>query len=152
MSRCQDTKADRPSSPGSRLGWTTGKSDSSRWETRCCSPKLSGNCIWEQDTYISAWPWRAEGSGIFSFPPLQRGNMASRLLPFLVVDKELRRCDKASLERLRKSGNDDVFFEFPNCTQRDTRTGLVLKTPKTESSVRKIYLPITVIAALKEEK
>lgn len=57
---------------------------------------------------------------------------------FLMVDKELRRCDKASLERLRKSGNDDVFFEFPNCTQRDTRTGLVLKTPKTESSVRKI--------------
>lgn len=71
---------------------------------------------------------------------------------FFVVDKELRRCDKASLERLRKSGNDDVFFEFPNCTQRDTRTVLVLKTPKTESSVRKIYLPVTVIVALKEEK
>ena len=71
---------------------------------------------------------------------------------FLVVDKELRRCDKASMERLRKSGNDDVFYEFPNCTQRDTRTVLVLKTPKTESSVRKIYLPVTVIVALKEEK
>jgi len=71
---------------------------------------------------------------------------------YLVVEKELRRCDKPSLERLRESGNDDVFFEFPNCFGRDTRTVLVLKTPKTESSVRTIYIPITVANALKEEK
>ena len=71
---------------------------------------------------------------------------------YLVVEKELRRCDKPSLERLRKSGNDDVFFEFPNFTQRETRTVLVLKTPKTESSVRTIYIPVTVVNALKAEK
>lgn len=71
---------------------------------------------------------------------------------YLVVEKELRRCDKPSLERLRENGNDDVFFEFPNCFGKETRTVLVLKTPKTESSVRKIYIPITVVNALKEEK
>ncbi len=44
------------------------------------------------------------------------------------------------------------FFEFPNFTQRETRTVLVLKTPKTESSVRTIYIPVTVVNALKGEK
>ena len=71
---------------------------------------------------------------------------------YLTVEKELRRCDKPSLDRLRENGNDDVFFIFPNCVQKESRTVLALKTPKTESSVRKVFIPVTVIAALKEEK
>lgn len=71
---------------------------------------------------------------------------------YLTVEKELRRCDKTSLERLRACGNDDVFFVFPNWKQTETRTVLVLKTPKTESSVRSIFIPEAVIELLKEEK
>ena len=80
VSRCQNTKASQPSSPGSQRSWIIGKSDSSRWETRCCSPRLSWNCMWERDTCTSAWLWRAEESGTFSSPPPQRRSMALSLL------------------------------------------------------------------------
>ena len=68
---------------------------------------------------------------------------------YLYVEKELRRCDQASLKALQENGRSDVFLTFP-LTKENSPTVLVLKTPKTESSVRTIYIPATVIRALKE--
>ena len=45
-----------------------------------------------------------------------------------------------------------VIFTFPEWKQTDSTTSLVLKSPKTESSVRKVYLPRTVALALREVK
>jgi integrase len=68
---------------------------------------------------------------------------------YLSVEKELRRCQKNSLDALREKGRGDIFYEFSPLVKRNCSTVLVLKTPKTESSVRNIYLPGTVISALK---
>lgn len=69
---------------------------------------------------------------------------------YLVVEKELRRCSKESLKLLKNQGRDDVFFTFPEMKQTGCTTSLVLKTPKTESSVRTIYLPDRVATELKK--
>ena len=65
------------------------------------------------------------------------------------VEKELRRCYISSLEQLKTQGRDDVFFTFPRWKQTECSTILVLKTPKTESSVRTIYLPKRIVEELK---
>ena len=70
----------------------------------------------------------------------------------LFISKELKRCQKSSLEALEKRGRSKVLFTFPAWKQTDCTTALVLKTPKTESSVRVVYLPRTVAAALLEAK
>lgn len=70
----------------------------------------------------------------------------------LFINKELKRCQKSSLEALEKRGRSKVLFEFPAWKQTDCTTSLVLKTPKTESSVRVVFLPRTVAAALIEAK
>ncbi len=67
----------------------------------------------------------------------------------LIVNKELLRCDKKSLEELQQKGRDDVYFYFPECKEsKRSTTVLVLKTPKTESSVRTNYIPATVAQAI----
>ena len=71
---------------------------------------------------------------------------------YLYVEKELRRCNKESLEKLKKQGRDEVFLTFPPCKKQNGTTSLVLKTPKTASSVRNIYIPETVALALKQMK
>ena len=71
---------------------------------------------------------------------------------YLYVEKELRRCEKESLKKLKEQQRDDVFFVFPEWKKTGCSTSLVLKTPKTESSVRVIYLPRAVSDALKEMK
>lgn len=71
---------------------------------------------------------------------------------FLYVEKELRRCQKSSLEQLRSKGRDEVFLTFPEIKKTGCTTSLVLKTPKTESSVRTIYLPFTVVEMLRDTK
>ena len=68
------------------------------------------------------------------------------------VNKELKRCQKDSLEALAHRGRSQVIFTFPEWKQTDSTTSLVLKSPKTESSVRKVYLPKTVSLALREVK
>ena len=79
-------------------------------------------------------------------PGLMQNDNAS-----LRVEKELRRCTNLSLEKLREQGRDDVYFTFPLWKKKSpSTTTLVLKTPKTESSVRTIYLPPTVIHALRQ--
>lgn len=68
------------------------------------------------------------------------------------VNKELKRCQKDSLEALAHRGRSQVIFTFPEWKQTDSTTSLVLKFPKTESSIRKIFLPKTVALALREVK
>lgn len=70
----------------------------------------------------------------------------------LFINKELKRCQKSCLEALEKRGRSKVLFAFPAWKQTDCTTALVLKTPKTESSVRVVFLPRTVALALIEAK
>lgn len=64
---------------------------------------------------------------------------------YVYVQQELSRADRATMEAL---DNKDVMFIFPTlrpgCASR-----LVLKTPKTTSSIRKIYIPKTLAYILK---
>lgn len=59
---------------------------------------------------------------------------------------------KDSLEKLREQERDEVIFTFPAWKKMPSTTSLVLKTPKTESSVRQIYLPNTIAEALIQHK
>lgn len=71
---------------------------------------------------------------------------------YLQVEKELRRSSKQCIRDLERQGRNDIFFTFPPCKATESTTLLVLKTPKTDSSVRNIYIPETVCIALKEAK
>lgn len=71
---------------------------------------------------------------------------------FLSVEKELRRVSRQSAAELKKRGMDNIFFTFPSIKKSSSTTILVLKTPKTDSSVRNIFVPETVAAALQEMK
>lgn len=64
----------------------------------------------------------------------------------LFVDRVIDRVDKKLVEKLPKM---EVYFSFPNLYP-GARTMIVLKQPKTEGSVRNVYLPRTV--AYKLEK
>ena len=64
------------------------------------------------------------------------------------INKELKRCDKTSLADLERRGHSDVILAFSSWKLNESSTVLVLKTPKTESSVRRVFLPQTVINAL----
>lgn len=63
------------------------------------------------------------------------------------VTKEIERLYK---EELRKT-KTEVYFIFPTF-KPDTKTVLVLKRPKTEQSIRKVYLPKSLAYALVEHK
>jgi integrase len=62
------------------------------------------------------------------------------------IEKELERVTKNAIEMLKSK---DILFVFPTILS-NTSTRLVLKTPKTESSVRKVWLPKTVAYILRE--
>ncbi len=66
----------------------------------------------------------------------------------VIVEKELERVSKNAIEILTKK---DILFSFPTILS-NTSTRLVLKTPKTESSIRKVWLPKTVAYILREWK
>ena len=57
--------------------------------------------------------------------------------PYIIINKELQRVDKTALRALDKK---DVIYEFPAVREKG-KTVLVLKKPKTKSSIRKVYLP-----------
>ena len=59
---------------------------------------------------------------------------------FLFINKEMQRVSKSALKELDKK---DVLFIFPSESRKCT-TVCVLKTPKTESSIRKVFLPASV--------
>lgn len=66
----------------------------------------------------------------------------------ITVNSELSRINKDVLELL---GHRDVLFRFPPLI-KGTHTELVLKTPKTESSIRDIYIPETVANMLRKRR
>ena len=70
----------------------------------------------------------------------------------VLINKELKRCQKDSLADLSRRGRSKVIFTFPEWKQTTSTTSLVLKSPKTESSVRTVFLPKTVALALREVK
>ncbi len=65
----------------------------------------------------------------------------------LEIRQELKRCDKKALEVLESRKRSTVYFVFPEMKD-NCKTSLVLKSPKTESSVRTVYLPNTVALEL----
>ena len=69
----------------------------------------------------------------------------------VLIDKELKRCDKSSLQDLERRGRSKVRFIFPEVKRKQPcKTALVLKALKTASSIRNVYLPETVSMALLE--
>lgn len=69
---------------------------------------------------------------------------------FLSVEKELARVREDVLSVL---GEEEIIRKFPRTMYlEDASTLLVLKTPKTESSVRKVWMPKTVAYILREWK
>ena len=67
---------------------------------------------------------------------------------FVLINKELQRVSRIALEKL---DSKDVILIFPS-ESSTTSTVQVLKTPKTQSSVRKVFLPPTVANMLIEWK
>ena len=66
----------------------------------------------------------------------------------IFVNKELQRVNKETMEKLDKK---DVILVFPHILSGNN-TSLVLKSPKTKTSVRKIFLPKSVASMLTERK
>lgn len=67
---------------------------------------------------------------------------------YLIIDKELSRIRKDILETL---GKDEIIKVFPHTMYLEgQRTVLVLKTPKTETSNRKVWIPKTLAYILRE--
>lgn len=66
------------------------------------------------------------------------------------IDRELKRCSNESIAALEKVNRSAVIFKFPKVMPKKATTSLVLKTPKTESSNRTIYLPQAVVEQLRE--
>ena len=66
----------------------------------------------------------------------------------IFVNKELQRVKKDTVEKL---GNNGIMQQFPSCLGCRS-TMLVLKEPKTQSSVRKVFLPRTVAEMLIKHK
>lgn len=67
---------------------------------------------------------------------------------FLFVNKELMRVNKEVLQELDAK---DVLLIFPG-EKKTNKTVMILKTPKTESSIRKVFLPKSVAGMLAEWK
>lgn len=70
---------------------------------------------------------------------------------YLEVCQELKRCDTNALLSLEAAKKEDIFFKFPG-VKDNPKTVLVLKAPKTTSSIRQIYISATVAKALLELK
>ena len=66
----------------------------------------------------------------------------------LLVKQELSRVSRETMELLDKR---DIYFVFPSMMS-NTHTNLVLKKPKTDSSIRKVWIPKTVAYILREWK
>ena len=70
----------------------------------------------------------------------------SRSDQVLYINRVIDRVDKKLIEKLPKM---DILFRFPNLYP-GTRTVIVLKQPKTEGSIRTVYIPETVAKKLEK--
>ena len=66
----------------------------------------------------------------------------------IFVEKELQRVNRSAMQELNEK---DIMFKFPH-VYASGHTALILKTPKTKTSVRKVFLPKTVAELLIERK
>lgn len=66
----------------------------------------------------------------------------------LFIDRVIDRVDKKLADKLAKM---DILMKFPNLYP-GTRTVIVLKQPKTEGSIRTVYIPDTVVKKLEKLK
>ena len=71
---------------------------------------------------------------------------ADNKAPYLTVSKELQRVNRDIMEKMNRR---DVFTVFPPLIKGGA-TQLVLKRPKTESSIRTVYIPETVCCLLRK--
>ena len=62
----------------------------------------------------------------------------------ITINKELQRVSKEAVEKLDEK---DIILKFPE-GKKKSRTIRILKTPKTETSIRKVYLPQSVAEML----
>lgn len=69
---------------------------------------------------------------------------------WIFIDKELERAHIDTIERLGE--RDDILKVFDPIMSASNKTRLVLKRPKTDSSVRRIWLPKTLAYILREWK
>lgn len=65
-----------------------------------------------------------------------------------MIEKELQRVDKTVMKSLEQK---DILFLYPQSSKRNTSM-LVLKKPKTESNIRRVFIPATVAHQLKAWK
>ncbi len=72
--------------------------------------------------------------------------------PYIKIDKELHRCSNESIEALERVNRSTIMLKFPMVMPKKATTTLVLKSPKTESSNRTVYLPLAVIEELRKIK
>ena len=68
---------------------------------------------------------------------------------YIIVNKELARVDQKAINAI---GEKDILFTFPRMIKGRSTTRLVLKKPKTETSIRKIWLPKTLAYILRDWK
>ena len=67
---------------------------------------------------------------------------------YIYINKELQRVTKGALDAI---DGRDIMFTFPAVMAKNNTT-LVLKTPKTKTSVRRVFLPTTVAYMLVERR
>ena len=67
----------------------------------------------------------------------------------IIVNKELARVNQKAIDAL---GEKDILFTFPRLVKGKSTTRLVLKKPKTETSIRKVWLPKTLAYILRDWK
>ena len=67
---------------------------------------------------------------------------------YIIINKEVERVSKRAIDEL---DSKDVILTFPSI-RKDNKTVRVLKTPKTESSIRKVFIPKSVAMCLTELK
>lgn len=72
--------------------------------------------------------------------------------PYVNIDRELQRCSNKSIEALERVNRSTIITKFPVIMPKKATTTLVLKAPKTASSVRTVYLPQAVIDELEKCK
>lgn len=65
---------------------------------------------------------------------------------YVIVDRELERASWKAIQSLDKK---DIYHIFES-TKEDAKTRVIIKKPKTESSIRKIWLPKTLAYMLRE--
>ena len=63
------------------------------------------------------------------------------------IERELERVDQEAINAL---GNADIIMVFPRVMAKKSKTRLVLKKPKTDTSIRTVWIPKTLALILRE--